>query len=59
VSSDKPVGVLQAIAAGVGLLVFVAGVGLADLIDATRFAGQQAREAMEAMREYPDDDEGE
>jgi hypothetical protein len=33
--SDTPVGIFHALAVGVGLLVFVAALGLADLINAT------------------------
>lgn len=41
-SARNPLDALRAIAAGVGLLVFVSGVGLADLIDVTRIAARLA-----------------
>jgi len=41
-TARNPLDALRAIAAGVGLLVFVTGVGLADLIDVTRLAARLA-----------------
>ena len=42
-NAHNPLEALRAIAAGVGLLVFVAGVGLADLIDIARQAPRRER----------------
>ena len=46
VNARSPLDALQAVGAGVGLLLFVVGVGLADLIDiALRVAYHERRQA--------------
>ena len=53
-NAHNPLEALRAIAAGVGLLVFVAGVGLADLIDIARQTPRrERRQAIQADEGQP------